>query len=124
MNKLIKDQISLLKPSATLKINEESKILLVEASILNNNWEEARSYIKELIDVHPKKRVCLLMARIEEGDTADIQKVNAWTLRANNGDESNMWVCIFSNKKQHEWSSLSDGGYFNSLEWKQISMLN
>ena len=100
---------------------EESKILMVEAAIQDNNWERARNQIKELLNFQPKKEVCLLMARIEEGDTGDIQKINAWTLRSNNGDESNIWVCLYSNYIQETWSSISDGGYFNSLEWKKPS---
>ena len=103
---------------------EDSKILLVEISILNQSWDMARNYIKELLDVEPKKEVCLLMAKIEEGDSGDIQKINSWTLRAKNGAEKNVWICMISNKAQDEWSSVSRGGYFNSLEWKQPYMLS
>ena len=103
---------------------EDSKILLVEISILNQNWDMARNYIKGLLDVEPKKEVCLLMAKIEEGDSGDIQKINSWTLRAKNGAEKNVWICMISNKSQDEWSSVSRGGYFNSLEWKQSYMLS
>ena len=84
----------------------------------------ARNYIKELLDVEPKKEVCLLMAKIEEGDSGNIQKINSWTLRAKNGAEKNVWLCMISNKSQNEWSSVSRGGYFNSLEWKQPYMLS
>jgi len=64
------------------------------------------------------------MAMIEEGDTGDIQKINSWTLRSRNGPESNIWVCMFTNKSQNQWSCVSKNGYFNSLEWKQPHMLN
>ena len=104
--------------------NEESKLLLIEASIFDKKWNEARSEIKSLIDVQPKKEICLLMAKIEEGDTGDIQKKNSWILRARNGEENKIWVCFFSNKIQEEWSSVSNGGFFNSLEWKKPIMIN
>ena len=103
---------------------EVSKLLLVEAAISNNKWKEARNQIKDLLDVQPKKEICLLMARIEEGDSNDIQKVNSWKLRAKNGEMSNLWVCSITNKSQNQWSSLSNSGYFNSLVWKQPIMLN
>ena len=104
--------------------NEESKLLIIEASIFDEKWNEARSEIKNLIDVKPKKEICLLMAKIEEGDTGDIQKTNSWILRARNGEENKIWVCLFSNRSQEEWSSISNGGFFNSLEWKKPLMVS
>lgn len=106
------------------KQSEESKILLVESSIHSKEWEEARNQIRPLISTQPKKEICVLMAKIEEGDSNDAQKINSWMLRSKNGAEKNVWVCVISNKIQTTWASLSDGGYFNSLEWKQPSMLN
>ena len=99
--------------------NEDSIILLVESYISQKKWDLARSQIMSLLDVNPKKKICLLMAKIEEGDTGDIQKTNSWILRSRNGKENNIWVCMISKKSQLEWSSISTGGYFNSLEWKQ-----
>ena len=64
------------------------------------------------------------MAKIEEGDTADIQKINSWKLRARNAKVEDIWVCMISKKMQNEWSSVSGGGYFNSLEWRQPYMLD
>lgn len=104
--------------------NETSKILLVESFIHSKKWNLARNSIQKLLDVNPKKEVCLLMAKIEEGETGDIQKVKSWSMRANNGADKNVWVCMFTAKAQNEWSSVSKGGYFNSLEWKQPYMLN
>ena len=108
----------------TSATNEESKLLFIEASILDEKWNEARSEIKSLIDVKPKKEVCLLMAKIEEGDTGDMQKTNSWILRARNGEENKIWICFFSNRVQEEWSAISNGGFFNSLEWKKPIMIN
>ena len=104
--------------------SEESKLLLIEASIFDEKWNEARNEIKSLIDIQPKKEICLLMAKIEEGDTGDIQKTNSWILRARNGEQNNVWVCFFSNRVQEEWTSVSNGGFFNALEWKKPIMIN
>ena len=103
---------------------EISKILLIDAAIESKKWDLARNEIKALLDMQPKKEVCLLMARIEGGDTAEIQKVNSWNLRSQNGLEKKVWVCLISNQNQEEWSSVSRAGNFNSLVWKQPSMLD
>ena len=102
---------------------EDSKVLFIEASIKNKKWDIARKEIIHLLDTKPKKNICLLMARIEEGDSHDIQKINSWKMRAESGLESNVWICAITNKAQDEWSSIAYSGYFNSLEWKQPNML-
>ncbi len=100
-----------------------SKILLIEALIENNNWENARKEIIPLLDIRPKKIICLLMAKIEEGENNDIQKANAWKMRSNEGAENYLWICSITHKHQNTWSSVSNSGHFNSLEWKQPNML-
>jgi len=104
--------------------SEDSTILLVEASILERKWNEARDKLKVLLDVQPKKEVCLLMAKIEEGENNNLQKTNSWKTRSEKGAENNIWICAVSKGQQKEWTSVSYGGYFNSLVWKQPSVLN
>ena len=104
--------------------NEESIILMVEAFVESKKWDDARNQIKDLLDVRPKKEVCLLMAKIEDGDSGDVQKINAWTQRAKDGAANNIWICTISKKSQQTWSSVSEAGYFNSLEWRQPIMLD
>ena len=72
----------------------------------------------------PLKQVCLLMAKIEEGENNNIQKADSWRYRSENGKERNYWICTITNSIQDDWSSLSDAGYFNSLVWKQPIVLN
>ena len=103
--------------------NEHSKILLIDALIENSNWEFARKEIVPFLDIKPKKIICLLMATIEEGENNDIQKANAWKMRANEGAENYLWICNITKNYQRTWSSISNNGHFNSLEWKQPSML-
>ena len=103
--------------------NELSKITQIESCIHEEKWEIARSKIKEMLDVQPKKLICLLMAKIEKGDSNDIQKADSWILRSKNGKESYMWVCSISEKNQQFWSSVSLAGHFNSLEWRQPKIL-
>ena len=103
--------------------NYESQVMLIENYIFENNWEDARKQIQSLLNAKPKKEVCLLMAKIEEGESGDIQKANAWSLRAKSGLEKEIWVCFISKQMQKEWSSISESGHFNSLEWRHPVML-
>ena len=64
------------------------------------------------------------MAKIEEGENNNSQKINSWKIRSDKGADSNTWICTVSKKQQNEWTSVSYGGYFNSLVWKQPSVLN
>ena len=104
--------------------SEESKILLIKALIIEEKWVEARNEVKTLLDVQPTKQVCLLMAEIEKGDNNDVQKFNSWMLRAKNGAEDKMWICVISKQTQDDWSALSYGGFFNSLEWTRPPMIS
>ena len=47
---------------------------------------QAKKQISNLLEHKPSKEVCLLMSKIEEGDTNDPQKINAWISRSNFGD--------------------------------------
>ena len=96
----------------------DSKILLTESLIDNENWQEAKKQLSSLLEHKPKREVCLLMAKIEEGDSNDPQKINSWISRSNFGKLGKIWVCRISNTSQSEWSTVSKAGYFNSLDWK------
>ena len=53
----------------------------------------------------------------------DIQKRDAWMLRAENSNLDEIWICQITNISQNNWSSVSDSGHFNSLEWRRPKML-
>lgn len=99
--------------------SSESKILLTESLIIDKKWDEAKKQITSLLEHKPSKEVCLLMSKIENADSNDPQKVNAWISRSNFGDLSKIWICRVSNISQANWSSVSSSGYFNSLEWSK-----
>lgn len=104
--------------------NQESKKILVDFAIYFNEWSTARENIKGLIGIKPTKEICQFMSDIELGEFNDIQKSEGWKLRAANADIENYWVCKVTSKPQKHWSSLSESGHFNSLEWRQPKMLS
>ena len=98
--------------------NPESRILLTETLIEEQNWTDARNQIKSLLEHKPLKEVCLLMSKIEEGDSGDPQKIDAWIARSNLGKLNRIWICQISGLSQIQWTPITKAGYFNSLEWK------
>ena len=75
----------------------DSRILLTESLIENENWSEAKKQLSSLLEHKPQREVCLLMAKIEEGDTNDPQKINSWVSRSNYAKINKIWVCQISN---------------------------
>jgi len=89
-----------------------------------SEWEIARENIRGLVGTNPTREVCLFMSEIELGELNDIQKSEGWKIRANNAEIENYWVCKITNNPQKDWTTLSDSGHFNSLEWRQPKMLS
>ncbi|PPR46027.1 MAG: hypothetical protein CFH18_00481 [Alphaproteobacteria bacterium MarineAlpha5_Bin8] len=102
----------------------ESKILLAESLVEIEKWSDAKKIISNLLEHKPSKEVCMLMSKIEEGDTNDPQKVNAWISRSNFGDLNKIWICSITNISQTNWNSVGDSGYFNTLEWKNPKLIS
>ena len=73
--------------------------------------------IKPVLTAKPNKTICELMYEIEIGITGNAQKANSWKNRAALGDIEKTWVCKNSGTIQEQWSSVSEGGFFDSLEW-------
>ena len=133
---LIKPTISLAKfiPVSPLSLaydlvghtpqNKEAIELLVHASIEEKKWSKARDHIKPLLSANPSKNVCEFMAIIEREENNNIQISDAWKSRGTKGDINHIWICTVTKVAQNEWTSISKGGYFNSLQWKKPLLLN
>ena len=104
--------------------NEESKKLLIDFAIYLNHWQLARNNIKGLIGTNPTREICIFMADIEMGEFNDKQKSEAWKLRGQNAELENYWICKITNISQKNWTTMSESGYFNSLEWRRPKMIN
>jgi len=109
--------------TSSTKDLSQSKILMAESLIDKQNWMEAKNYLSSLLEHKPSKEVCLLMSVIETGETNDPQKINAWISRSNFGELNYLWICRISNISQEKWSSVSNGGHFNSLVWEKPQSL-
>ena len=103
--------------------DQESKKLLLDFAIHNNDWPLARENVKGLIKTNPDREICEFMAALEMGEFNDIQKRDSWMLRAENANLDEIWICQVTNIPQNYWGSVSDSGHFNSLEWRRPKML-
>ena len=101
----------------------ESKKLILDFAVHNSKWSLARENVVGLIGHDPDREICELMALLEFGEFSDKQKRDAWYLRAQNANLNKIWICKITNTVQNNWTSISDSGYFNSLEWQQPKML-
>ena len=97
--------------------NYDSIVALTKANIFSNNWARAREVIKPILSSKPNRTICELMYEIEMGLSNNAQKANSWKSRALLGDAEKTWVCKHSGLSQDEWSSISQGEHFDSLEW-------
>ncbi len=104
--------------------NHNAIELLISASIEEKKWSKARYYIKPLLSQKPSKKVCEFMATIEKEESNNIQISDSWKTRAEKGESENIWICAITKLPQINWTSMSKGGYFNSLQWKKPLMLN
>ena len=102
---------------------KESKKLLLEFAIHYGDWSLARESVNGLIQFNPDREICEFMASIEMGEFNDVQKRDAWILRSENANLSEIWICQVTNMPQNNWNSVSDSGHFNSLEWRSPKML-
>ena len=102
----------------------ESRLLLSSSLIDSQKWEDAKKCLSPLLDHKPSYEVCILMSKIEEGETNDPQRINAWVARANFGELNKVWICRITNNSQNNWTSVSDLGHFNSLEYKKVNQIN
>ena len=94
-----------------------SVIILVKANIIEKNWNKAKELIKPILSSKPNKTICELMFEIEMGISNNTQKANSWKSRAALGDLEKTWVCKYTGSCQEEWASVSESGFFDSLEW-------
>ena len=50
-------------------------------------------------------------------------KIKSWISRSNLCKLNKIWICHISGISQTEWTSVSRGGCFNTLEWKYSNSL-
>ena len=98
----------------------ESHITAAEAALTAELWGEARRHLGLAVAASPSsptRRLCLLMARLEEGEYG--AGARAWLDRAAEAPPDPCWVCGECGAETREWQVLCPVcGAFDSLAWR------
>jgi HemY protein len=95
----------------------ESHLALAEAALVAQLWGEARRHLTEAASSGPSKRLCVLMARLE--DSEGTGRAREWLDRAIGAGPDPCYVCAACGAAHGEWSSLCPQcGGLDTLAWR------
>jgi HemY protein len=102
-------------PSAT-----ESHLALAEAALTAQLWGEARRHLMAVAaETGPSRRLCLLMARLEDSDADGTGRAREWLDRALGAPPDPCYVCAACGSASDEWHSLCPRcGGFDTQSWR------
>jgi HemY protein len=97
----------------------ESLLALAEAALGAQLWGEARRYLGEAAEVALTERVCRLMARLEDSERQDAERVREWLFRAAEALPDAAWVCGACGAVAGGWTARCGACHdFDSLIWQ------
>jgi HemY protein len=100
----------------------ESAVALAEAALAAQLWGEARRHLGRALAAAPDappRRVCLLMARLEEAEHHDPAKAREWYDRALAAPADPAYVCARCGGEHAEWGALcAHCQSFDTLAWR------
>lgn len=97
----------------------ETKMLLAELHIANEDFPEARRALGDLPESDPTARSVTLMAAIERGEGASDAVVRGWLAKALTVSRGPQWMCDNCQHIHAEWAPVCENcGSFDTLAWK------
>lgn len=101
----------------------ETRMLLSELHIANEDFPEARRALGDLIESDPTARSVTLMAAIERGEGASDTVVKGWLARALTVSRGPQWICDNCHHIHAEWKPICENcKSFDTLAWKSPPM--
>jgi len=100
----------------------ESRIFLAEALLADLHFDDARAQLAPLIadNARVSRRVCKLMAALEEGDSGQAAAAREWLLRLADAPPDPAWVCGACGQAHAVWRAHCTAcGEMDRLSWKQ-----
>jgi len=102
----------------------ESHLAIAEAALLAQLWGEARRHLALAIAAAPpsgpSRRLCRLMARLEESESGDMPAARDWLDRAIGASSDPAYVCRQCGGDTPEWRALCrECGGFDTLVWER-----
>lgn len=99
--------------------HSETRMLLAELHIANEDFPEARRALGDLVETDPTARSVTLMAAIERGEGADDAVVRGWLARALTVSRGPQWICDNCQHIHAEWAPICENcESFDTLAWK------
>ena len=97
----------------------ETRMLLSELHIANEDFPEARRALGDLVETNPDARSVTLMAAIERGQGASDTVVKGWLARALTVPRGPQWICDNCQNIHNEWQPTCDNcKSLDTLTWK------
>ncbi len=97
----------------------ETKMLLAELHIANEDFPEARRALGDLVETAPDARSVTLMAAIERGQGASDTVVKGWLARALSVPRGPQWICDNCQNIHAEWQpTCGNCKSLDTLTWK------
>ncbi|KAF0676289.1 heme biosynthesis protein HemY [Profundibacterium mesophilum] len=98
----------------------ETRMLLAELHIANEDFPAARRALGDLATSHPTARSVTIMAAIERGEGASDAIVRGWLTRALSVSRGPQWVCDNCQNIHSDWSPVCENcGAFDTLSWRE-----
>ena len=98
----------------------ETKMLLAELHIANEDFPAARRALGDLATTQPSARAVTIMAAIERGEGADDAIVRGWLAKALTVPRGPKWVCDNCHTIHGEWAAICGNcGAFDTLSWTE-----
>ncbi len=112
-----RDRLKRARTLASRLPNEpEGRVAVAAAAIEARDWPAAREALKPLLATTPRRRVCLLMAEIEQGEHGDSGRVREWLSRALRAPRDPAWVA--DGYVSDRWMPVSPvSGRLDAFDW-------
>ncbi|MEN8837728.1 MAG: heme biosynthesis HemY N-terminal domain-containing protein [Celeribacter marinus] len=100
----------------------ETKMLLAELQIANEDFPAARRALGDLAEINPTSRSLTIMAAVERGEGGSDVVVRGWLTRALTAPRGPQWICDNCNTVHAEWAPVCGNcSGFDTLSWRQPS---
>ena len=101
----------------------ETRMLLAELHIANEDFPEALRALGDLVETDPTARSVTLMAAIERGQGAEDAVVRGWLTKALMVSRGPQWMCENCQHIHSEWAPFCENCQsFDTLAWKKPPM--
>lgn len=103
--------------------HSETKMLLAELNIANEDFPQARRSLGNLVETDPTARSVTLMAAIERGEGASDTVIKGWLARALTVSRGPQWICENCQHIHTNWKPVCENCHsFDTLAWKTPPM--